>query len=77
MFFCCVAVILLHCGSFCHENEFLECVNIPANKAHSDSGFVVQGHMWILVLKRDSQIGDYKISLIQISSQSTMGSNLI
>ncbi len=30
-------VILLHCGSFCHENKFLLCVNIPGNKAHSDS----------------------------------------
>ncbi len=35
--FCSVAVILLHCGSFCHENKFLVCVNIPGNKAHSDS----------------------------------------
>ncbi len=32
-----VTVILLHCGSFCHENKFLVCVNIPGNKAHSDS----------------------------------------
>ncbi len=32
-----VTVILLHCGSFCHENKFLICVNIPGNKAHSDS----------------------------------------
>ncbi len=35
--FCSVAVILLRCGSFCHENKFLVCVNIPGNKAHSDS----------------------------------------
>ncbi len=35
--FCSVTVILLHCGSFCHENQFLVCVNIPGNKAHSDS----------------------------------------
>ncbi len=32
-----VTVILLHCGSFCHEYKFLVCVNIPGNKAHSDS----------------------------------------
>ncbi len=37
VFFCSVNVILLHCGSFCHENKFLVCVNIPGNKAHSDS----------------------------------------
>ncbi len=30
-FFCSVTVLLLHCGSF------LVCVNIPGNKAHSDS----------------------------------------
>ncbi len=35
LFFC--SVTLLHCGSFCHENKFLICVNIPGNKAHSDS----------------------------------------
>ncbi len=35
--FCSVTVLLLHCGSFCHENKFLVCVNIPSNKAHSDS----------------------------------------
>ncbi len=35
--FCSVVVILLHCGSFFHENKFLVCVNIPGNKAHSDS----------------------------------------
>ncbi len=35
MFFS-VTVILLHCGSFCHENKFLVCVNIPVNKADSD-----------------------------------------
>ncbi len=35
--FCSVAVILLHCSSFYHENKFLVCVNIPGNKAHSDS----------------------------------------
>ncbi len=29
-----LTVILLH---FCHENKFLVCVNIPGNKAHSDS----------------------------------------
>ncbi len=40
-FFCSVTVILLHCGSFCHENKFLACVNIPANKAHSDSDYTV------------------------------------
>ncbi len=34
---CSVTVILLHCGSFCHENKFLVCVNIPGNKAHSES----------------------------------------
>ncbi len=34
--FCSVTVILLHCGSFCHENKFLLCVNIPGNKAQSD-----------------------------------------
>ncbi len=36
-FFCSVTVILLHYSSFCHENKFLVCVNIPDNKAHSDS----------------------------------------
>ncbi len=35
--FCPVTVILLHCGSFYHENKFLVCVNIPGNIAHSDS----------------------------------------
>ncbi len=35
--FCSVAVTLLHCGGFCHENKFVACVNIPGNKAHSDS----------------------------------------
>ncbi len=35
-----VTVILLHCGSFCHENKFLVCVNIHGNKAHSDSDFM-------------------------------------
>ncbi len=35
--FCSVTVILLRCGSFYHENKFLVCVNIPGNKAHSDS----------------------------------------
>ncbi len=34
-----VTVILLHCGSFCQENQFLVCVNIPGNKAHSDSDY--------------------------------------
>ncbi len=32
-----VTVVLLHCSSFCHENKFLICVNIPGNKADSDS----------------------------------------
>ncbi len=32
-----VAVILLHCGSFCHYNKFLVCVNNHINKAHSHS----------------------------------------
>ncbi len=36
-FFGSVTVILLHCGSFCHKNKFLVCVNIPGNKADSDS----------------------------------------
>ncbi len=36
MCFCSVTVVLLRCGSFCHENKFLVCVNIPGNKAHSD-----------------------------------------
>ncbi len=27
----------MHCGSFAHENKFLVCVNIPGNKADSDS----------------------------------------
>ncbi len=31
-----VNVILLHCGSFCDENNFLVCVNISGNKADSD-----------------------------------------
>ncbi len=35
--FCSVTVILLHCDSFCHENKLLVSVNIPGNKAHSDS----------------------------------------
>ncbi len=35
--FCSVTVILLRCGSFCHENKFHVCINIPGNKAHSDS----------------------------------------
>ncbi len=35
--FCFVTVILLHCSSFCHENKFLLCINIPGIKAHSDS----------------------------------------
>ncbi len=29
---CPVTVILLHCGSPCHENKFLVCVNIHLNK---------------------------------------------
>ncbi len=32
-----VTVIMLHCSSFCHVNKFIVCVNIPGNKAHSDS----------------------------------------
>ncbi len=39
--FCSVSVILLHCGSFCHKNKFLVCVNIPGNKAYSDSEYEV------------------------------------
>ncbi len=35
--FCSVTFILLHCSSFGHENKFPICVNIPENKAHSDS----------------------------------------
>ncbi len=35
--FCSVTDILLHCSSFYHKNKFLVCVNIPGNKAHSDS----------------------------------------
>ncbi len=31
---------MLHCVSFCHENKFPVCVNIPANKADSDSDSV-------------------------------------
>ncbi len=31
-FFCSITLILLHCGSFCHKNRFLVCVNIPGNK---------------------------------------------
>ncbi len=31
---------MLHCGSFCHENKFLVCVNIPCNKAHCDSDII-------------------------------------
>ncbi|XP_052445194.1 uncharacterized protein LOC127986959 isoform X2 [Carassius gibelio] len=34
MFCRCHSVVL---RSFCHENKFLVCVNIPGNKAHSDS----------------------------------------
>ncbi len=26
-----ITVILLHCGSFCHKNKFLVCVNISRN----------------------------------------------
>ncbi len=37
--FCSVTVILLHWGIFCHENKFLVGVNIPGNKAHSDSDY--------------------------------------
>ncbi len=36
--FCLVTVILLQCGSFCHKNK--SPLNIPGNKAHSDSGLV-------------------------------------
>ncbi len=56
--FCSVTVILLHCGNFCHENKFLECVNIPGNKAHSDSdsfncGFVYkQGTIWRRIFRK-------------------------
>ncbi len=32
---------LLRCGSFCHENKFLICVNIPGNKANSDSDLLI------------------------------------
>ncbi len=33
-----VTVILLHCGSFSHKkNKILVCVNMPGNKADSDS----------------------------------------
>ncbi len=31
------SLFLSHIHSFCHENKFLLCVNIPAKKAHSDS----------------------------------------
>ncbi len=31
---------MLHCGSFCHENKFLVCVNISCNKAHCDSDII-------------------------------------
>ncbi len=37
LFLLSVFFVLLHSGSFCHENKFLVCVNIPGNKAHSDS----------------------------------------
>ncbi len=45
--FCSVTIILLHCGSFCHENEFLVCVNIPGNKAPSDSVSELLGHFLV------------------------------
>ncbi len=38
--FCPVTVILFHRRSFCHENNFLVCINIPDNKAHSDSDMI-------------------------------------
>ncbi len=40
-FFCSITLILLHCGSFCHKNRFLVCVNIPGNKADSDSELTI------------------------------------
>ncbi len=40
--FCPVTDILLHCGSFCHENKFLVCVNMPGNKADSDYYYDMQ-----------------------------------
>uniref|UniRef100_A0A672LUY3 Zgc:123297 n=1 Tax=Sinocyclocheilus grahami TaxID=75366 RepID=A0A672LUY3_SINGR len=29
--------VIISSSNFCHENKFLVCVNIPGNKAHSDS----------------------------------------
>ncbi len=47
--FCSVPVILLHCGSFCHKNKFLVCVN---NKAHSDSDFKISAAPAVPAMKK-------------------------
>ncbi len=39
VFFCSVTVVLLHYGSFCHENKLIVCANIPGNKADSDTQY--------------------------------------
>ncbi len=40
-----ICVLSCHCHSvalwsFCHQNKFFVCVNIPGNKANSDSDFI-------------------------------------
>ncbi len=80
MFFCSVTVILLHCGSFCHENKFLVCVNIPGNKAHSDSDsdwlnefvtFQLFATHWTSATHWISAIHRFKVSIIKLQIYDT------
>ncbi len=54
--FCLVTVILLHCGSSCHENKCLVCVNIPGNKAHSDSVSDSDYRLWVFIFQEELKI---------------------
>ncbi len=45
--FCSVTVILLHWGSFCHENKFLVCVNITGIKLILMFSIMDRAILWI------------------------------
>ncbi len=53
-------LLFFHCHyvalwSFCHENKFLVCVNIPGNKADSDSEDIVLNNIKLDLVKLKSQ----------------------
>ncbi len=51
--YCCLSVAL---WSFCHYNKFLVCVNIPGDKAHSDSD---SDKMWMKNLGKTRVLRDW------------------